>query len=134
MIQIENVTKSYIKGRNIIDGMNLEIKNSNLVLNKAISQVWKSKQYSYENFARPDHGLLHLFSGNITYKFDHHQIEVKPGDIIYLPKSSKYVVDFNLKNVVVEDYLINFDVMEGKIKLSGKVNYFIIIPQVLKYL
>ena len=94
--------------------MNLEIKNTNLVLNKAISQVWKSKQYSYENFARPDHGLLYLFSGNITYEFDQHQIEVKPGDIVYLPKSSKYVVDFNLKNGVVEDYLINFDVMEGK--------------------
>ena len=58
--------------------------------------------------------MLYLFSGNITYKFDQHQIEVKPGDIIYLPKSSKYVVDFNLKNGVVEDYLINFDVMEGK--------------------
>ena len=93
--------------------MNLEFKNTNLILNKAISQVWKSKQYSYENFARPDHGLLYLFSGNITYKYDNHQIEVKPGNIVYLPKSSKYVVDFNLKNGVVEDYLINFDVMEG---------------------
>ncbi len=94
--------------------MNFEIKNTNLVLNKAISQMWISKQYSYENFARPDHGLLYLFSGNITYTFDHQEIEVKPGDIIYLPKSSKYVVNFNLKNGVVEDYLINFDVMEGK--------------------
>ena len=94
--------------------MNLEIKNTNLVLNKAISQVWKSKQYSYENFARPDHGLLYLFSGNITYKFDQHQIEVKPGDIIYLPKSSNYVVDFDLKSGAVEDYLINFDVFGGK--------------------
>ena len=94
--------------------MNLQIKNTNLVLNKAISQMWKSKQYSYENFARPDNGLLYLFSGNITYKFNHHQIELKPGDIIYLPKGSRYVVDFNLKNGVVEDYLINFDVMEGK--------------------
>lgn len=94
--------------------MDLQIKNTNLVLNKAISQMWKSKQYSYENFARPDNGLLYLFSGNITYKFNHHQMEVKAGDIVYLPKGSKYVADFDLKNGVVEDYLINFDVMDGK--------------------
>ena len=30
MIQIENVTKSYIKGKNIIEGMNLEIKNGEI--------------------------------------------------------------------------------------------------------
>lgn len=30
MIRIENVTKSYVKGKNIIDGMNLEIKNGEI--------------------------------------------------------------------------------------------------------
>lgn len=94
--------------------MNLEFKNTNLILNKAISQVWKSKKYSYENIARPNHGLLYLFSGNITYMFDHHQIEMKPGDIIYLPKNSNYTVEFDIKSDIVHDYLINFDVMGEK--------------------
>lgn len=91
--------------------MNLEIKNTNLVLNKALSQVWKIKQYSYESIARPDHGLLYLLSGKITYVFDDCQIELKAGNVIYLPKNSNYVVEFNLKNGAVEDYLINFDVV-----------------------
>ncbi len=91
--------------------MVLEIKNTNLVPRKAISQVWKIKNYSYENIARPDHGLLYLFSGNITYTFDHCQIKLQPGDIIYLPKGSNYMVDFDLKSGAVEDYLINFAVM-----------------------
>lgn len=94
--------------------MDLEIKNTNLILNKAISQVWKIKKYSYENIARPDHGLLYLFSGNITYTSDNFQIHLQPGDIIYLPKNSNYAVDFNLKSGTVEDYLINFDVIGGE--------------------
>lgn len=94
--------------------MDLEIKNTNLVLNKAISQTWKIKKYSYESIARPDYGVLYLFSGNITYTFDHCQIQLQPGDIIYLPKNSNYVVDLNLKSGAVEDYLINFDVVGGE--------------------
>ena len=89
----------------------LVIKNTNLILNKAIMQAWKARKYSYESSVRPDHGLLYLFSGKITYTFDESKIELKSGDIIYLPKGSNYEVNFDLKNGIVEDYLINFDVM-----------------------
>lgn len=91
--------------------MTMEIKNTNLILNNAISQAWKIRRYSWESVVRPDHGLLYLSSGNITYTFDDVKIELKSGDIIYLPKGSNYEVDFDLKNGVVEDYLINFDVV-----------------------
>lgn len=94
--------------------MNFEIKNTNLVLNRAMSQVWKIKKYSYENVVRPDYGLLYLFSGNITYTFEDTRIELNPGDVIYLPKNSNYTVEFDLKNGVVEDYLINFDVVGSR--------------------
>lgn len=94
--------------------MDLGIKNTNLVLNKAISQVWKVKKFSYESVARPDYGLLYLFSGNITYAFDDSRIKLKSGDIIFLPKNSKYTVAFDLKSGPVKDYLINFDVMDGE--------------------
>ncbi len=94
--------------------MDFKIKNTNLILNNALSQVWKIKKYSYESIVRPDHGFLYLFSGNITYNFDNCKIELNAGDVIYLPKNSNYVVDFDLKNGAVEDYLINFDVMEEK--------------------
>ncbi len=91
--------------------MDLVFKNTNLVLNKAVSQIWKIKKYSYKNLARPDYGLLYLFAGNITYTIDDLKIELKAGDIIYLPKGSNYEVEFDLKNCAVENYLINFDVI-----------------------
>ncbi len=91
--------------------MDFVFKNTNLVLNKAISQIWKIRKYSYKSIARPDHGLLYLFTGNIAYTFDDCKIELKPGDIIYLPKGSNYEVDFDLNNGAVENYLINFDVI-----------------------
>lgn len=94
--------------------MDFEIKNTNLILNKAISQSWKVKKYSYESIARPDYGFLYLLSGNITYTFDDGKIELKSGDIIYLPKNSNYVVEFDLKKGAVQDYLINFDVIGEK--------------------
>ena len=87
------------------------MKNTNLILNRAISQVWKIRKYSYESIARPDYGFLYLFSGNIIYTFDDCKIKLNPGDIIYLPKHSNYEVDFDLGNGTVEDYLINFDVI-----------------------
>ncbi len=86
------------------------IKNTDLILNKAITQIWKIKQYRYESILRPDHGFLYLFSGNATYTFDDCKIELKSGDILYLPKNSRYVVNFDLSNGTVEDHLINFDV------------------------
>ena len=54
---------------------------------------------------------MYLFAGNITYTIDDLKIELKAGDIIYLPKGSNYEVEFDLKNCAVENYLINFDVI-----------------------
>lgn len=99
--------------------MDFKIKNTNLIFNQAFSQVWKIKKYSYESIARPNYGLLYLFSGNITYTFDDGKIELKAGDIIYLPKNSNYVVEFDLKNGAVHDYLINFDVI-GEEEFANK--------------
>ncbi len=94
--------------------MDLVIKNTNFVLNKAALQIWKIRKYSYKSIARPNHGLLYLFAGNITYTFNERKIELKPGDIIYLPKGSNYEVEFDLKNGTVENYLINFDVIKNE--------------------
>ena len=94
--------------------MDFKTKNTDLILNKAIAQVWQIKKYSYKNIARPDLGILYLLSGNITYIFDGCKLNLKPGDIIYLPKGSNYEVVFDFEGGVVEDYLINFDVVDGK--------------------
>lgn len=94
--------------------MGLEIKNTDLVFRKAISQLWKTKKYSYKSIARLDHGFLYLLNGKITYKFNERKVELKPGDIIYLPRGCHYEVEFDIENGVIEDYLINFDVIGDK--------------------
>ena len=96
------------RGRAMVD---FSYKNTNLILNKAISQAWKINKYSYKNIARPVFGLLYLFAGHIIYTFDNCVIELKPGDIIFLPKGSNYEVNFDIKKGKVEDFLINFDIV-----------------------
>lgn len=87
--------------------------NNDFIFNKAMSQVWKVKQYRYKNAARPDHGFLYLVSGSITYTFDAREVHLHAGEIVYLPKHSRYTVNFDLKDGAVEDYLVNFDTVSG---------------------
>lgn len=91
-----------------------QINNINLILNKAIIQSWKIERYSYNNASRPDYGLLYLNKGLITYYFDDCVIELKPGDMIYLPRGCHYSVTFDYKNSEVEDVLINFDTLRNE--------------------
>ncbi len=93
---------------------NFQMNNINLILNKAIIQNWKIDSYSYTFASRPDYGLLYLNKGLITYYFDDCVIELKPGDMIYLPRGCYYSVTFDYKNSEVENILINFDAVENK--------------------
>lgn len=87
---------------------------TDLVLNKANLQIWKVEKYSYKGAARPDHGFLYLSKGRLTYTFGDCVLAVKPGDIVYLPKGSKYDVEFDVRSGAVEDILINFDVVSDR--------------------
>ena len=89
--------------------MDFIIKNYDVILSKAIIQNWKIEKYSYKNNFRPEYGFLYLISGFMTYEFNNQLIKLKEGDIIYLPKNSKYEVYFDPKNTKVENILINFD-------------------------
>lgn len=85
-----------------------------LCLNKAHIQSWKTKKYSYLKIDRPDHGLLYLLGGEITYRFKEGEINLKPGDIVYLPKGSNYDALFSAPKTEVTDFLINFDLLSEK--------------------
>ena len=87
--------------------------NTDLVLHKAIVQIWKNEKYNrYESVARPDYGFLYLVKGQVTYTFADGVIGIKPGDIVYLPKGSNYEVSFDAQTGTVEDILINFDIVD----------------------
>ena len=90
----------------------MDIFNTDLLLHKAITQIWINGKYNcYNNTARPDYGFLYLVKGQVIYSFADGVVEVKPGDIMYLPKGSNYEVTFDVQTGTVEDILINFDVV-----------------------
>ena len=80
-----------------------------LTMVKAARQYWKTARFSYKNEARPDHGLLYLVKGQITYRTEEATVEMTPGEIIYLPKGSNYEVEFDITEGATEDILINFE-------------------------
>lgn len=80
-----------------------------VVLNKAVTQNWRIKEYSYKSAERPDFGLLYIQSGRIRFRFDDRESLASEGDIVYLPKGSNYVAEFAIEDGQVSDLLINFD-------------------------
>lgn len=79
----------------------------------AFPQLWTDKKFSMTNIPREQNGLLICIEGEIEYKIDNCILEVKSGDIIYLPKGSKYTVYFGTDTVPVTSYLINFSISDN---------------------
>lgn len=80
-------------------------------------QSWKQRKFSYKSISRPNHGLLYLYKGKITYSLENGKAELEAGDIVYLPKGSNYEALFDIEQGEIKDYLINFDV-------SGQADIF----------
>ena len=79
----------------------------------AFPQLWTDKQFSMTNTPREQNGLLICVGGEIEYKTDDCVLKVKSGDIIYLPKGSKYTVYFGTDASPVTSYLINFSMSDN---------------------
>ena len=75
------------------------------VLESTHYQQWKFSRFSYLEQPRPDHGLLLVLSGQIDYKSQNGILQLKPMDLIYLPKGSRYEARFHPGTA---DLLINF--------------------------
>lgn len=80
-----------------------------VILNKAVTQNWRIKEYSYQSTERPDFGLLYIQSGRIRFRFENEVLSASKGDIIYLPKGTNYLAEFAIEDGQVSDLLINFD-------------------------
>lgn len=96
------------RGVNMFD----KIFNNGCVVNSsaAYKQIWTEHKYSYIKQRRKNFGILLLERGNMTYMTENGKIEVKPNDVVFLPKNSKYEALFHTEKVPVISYLINFDI------------------------
>ena len=82
---------------------------SNVQVIKAVQQIWTTKKYSFLSRPRTSFGFLFLKKGKMSYIFDDNVIDLKFGDLIFLPKNSYYEVNFETQEGAVECYLIEFD-------------------------
>lgn len=73
---------------------------------KVLKQHWYKNKYSYLNHPRPDFGLLLLVSGSVSFVTEHRTVPACAGDLVFLPKHSRYEAVFSDE---ADDYLICFD-------------------------
>ncbi|MBR6603454.1 MAG: helix-turn-helix transcriptional regulator [Clostridia bacterium] len=73
---------------------------------KVLKQHWYKSKYSYLNHPRPDFGLLLLVSGSVSFETEHGAVSVCAGNLVFLPKHSRYEAVFSNE---ADDYLICFD-------------------------
>ena len=80
----------------------------NYKITSAHLQHWlPQSNYTYCD-PRPDYGLLFVINGKIVFASHLSTIVANAGDIIFLPKGSRYKAVINSEYGEVDDYLINF--------------------------
>lgn len=85
---------------------------------EAFKQIWTEPKYSYINRPRKNYGLLYVTKGKLTYKTESNIIKLGIGDIVFLRKGARYSVEFDTDGGTVEDFLLNFDILEGEASLN----------------
>lgn len=71
-----------------------------------LKQHWKQDKYSYRNNPRPTYGLMLLIHGEIKFFAEDTVLTARAGDVIFLPKHSRYEAVFENGS---KDYLVSFD-------------------------
>lgn len=96
-----------MKTIDISDSLFVDFSVSNII---ALNQKWQdSSSYTYSDKLRPDNGLILIKSGTFTYRFNDCTVFANPGDVVYIPKSSRYTVEFSSNGKSsIESILINF--------------------------
>ena len=81
-----------------------------LALESCHHHRWHFGRYSYLAAPRPNCGLLLVLQGGIRYISREAVLEVKPMELVWLPKGSRYEARFQPNT---EDLLLNFRILEG---------------------
>lgn len=81
------------------------------VLDTTHHQQWQFSRFSYLEQPRPYHGLLLVIHGEMDYVNRNIKLHLQPGDLVYLPKGSRYEASFHPGT---DDLLINFHFAQGE--------------------
>jgi len=84
------------------------LKNNNFVPSNIVKQHWTGGKYSYRNRPRPTYGILLMLQGRIDFVSSEETLKARAGDIIFMPKGSRYEAVFRSELGEINDCLINF--------------------------
>ncbi len=90
-------------------------RDSGTVITEILKQHWNKDKYSYMSTPRQAYGIMLLINGSAKFVFDGGTLRVNAGDIVFIPKFSRYEAVFENE---IEDYLVNFDTEEKSVGLS----------------
>lgn len=84
--------------------------NCNFLVIKALRQHWSQTCFSYFKNPRPDYGIMLVLNGQIDFASPEGDVlRARAGNIIFLPKGSRYEANFRIDLGDVDNYLINFE-------------------------
>ena len=95
---------------NVIEEILKKLKfNNNFTPVRAIKQHWLGGKYSYKHTPRPRYGIMLIIQGRIDFAEGDNVLEARAGDIVFLPKGSRYEAVFRAELGEIYDYLVNFE-------------------------
>ena len=88
---------------------------------EAMRQHWRKGSYSYRDLPRSGYGLMLMLSGGIRFVLPDSALSAVSGDLILLPRSSRYEAFFEDNTV---DDLVNFDFPELSLSQTKPTRLF----------
>ncbi len=95
---------------------------------RAVAQKWEDRTYSFLKTPRPDQGLCLILKGRATYRIKYdggeEYFEAREGDLLYLPRGSRYSVHFYSDSGPERNLLLNFNAFDramNEVALSARV-------------
>lgn len=74
-----------------------------------VKQHWLRGKYSYKKTPRPRYGIILITQGRIDFVSEDQVLEAKAGDVVFLPKGSKYEAVFRAELGEIYDFFANFE-------------------------
>ena len=99
--------------------------NNNFYTTKILRQHWRHNSYSYADMPRPDFGVMLVLSGTARFEIGEERIEASAGNILFLPKGSRYEAIFDDE---IDDYLVSFDYAGDLIDVDAPVKLVERVP------
>lgn len=92
--------------------------DNNFYTTKILKQHWHQSKYSYVTMPRPDFGIMMVLRGNANFVFEDKTITATAGNVVFLPKGSRYEAVFPDE---IDDYLVSFNAIGVELDILAPI-------------